>query len=898
MSWIKRAWINYRSITEIKENLEFAVNACIKTESLKEYIRVGFLKAQVDQVSWKLENSEIDFPTLLLSASHEDTSLRMIWDGDFVKVNKEYFTHYLGQYHLKTGNILPKQIIQQGLSKASSKKDSATQTENLQAKILISKNVEGVFDHIDSIQWSSSDPHKSDYYKKNYSDEENAKINKGIKADIIAYLLEHQEYKSLANLISSNHYDQEILGKARMALVQLVLPTDLSSGVRLIKEIDYTNISDKAYFQFISACSDYIEFKQISELFSKREINTPHLHHKVIEEERMNFVIREDIIGLYDRLKVIWVFQPDLVNVIKIRCSILVDPAKSIYRSIIELSDLWYITKTSKPSQQEQLEGLKSVIKHLYVRHPKKFRKVNYGLFDMDNDNYFIAQSLHRIFKLIFTFASKNISADGIIDLIDYWLSLEEGDDGFRHHKIGLEIAACLNSINNQSAKEARWKAIQHAERIARNEEETATLLDYLGSVAECYGACDFAEDFDRVYNQLIDVAFGVSHRKDYQAGYIVTALEKLHEVDPDNTLERLSTVLQIQNQLSEAGNGRMDHICRSNFIAFAAQIYPELAFELIEKEELNIARAETLDMVLEPLIKSSSKDELPLILSVAKTLPRWENVGTRENYFISLAGHLLVRAIELNDRGFADEVLNEIKHNARVELSDESALDEVSKILVENGYAPEEYSLPTSRKKQGQKPIRNQKFEERSLGLNSPSLLQRELIELLNYDHKEFEEKLQSIHEISIKNRRNQTIRNEYYRSKSTFEKFYNSINMGSSRAKSEKLLFYRIIRNYLELRNAVFEFDSNEPIRASQLQAFFNEFIEKTNELFPADSFKNFIENEFELDEWIDNIMQLIDIRRDFVFHQILSEEDVLKIVERASILNWEHILAFIEK
>jgi hypothetical protein len=132
----------------------------------------------------------------------------------------------------------------------------------------------------------------------------------------------------------------------------------------------------------------------------------------------------------------------------------------------------------------------------------------------------------------------------------------------------------------------------------------------------------------------IVDNSFGVHHRKDYRASNILVPLEMINKTEPDSTLNRLSQIFHIQNNLSDAGNGRMHHICVSELIAFTAEYYPELAFKLLEKEECNISRDETYNIVFKPLIRESSSDHLRLFLSLIKTIPRWEHVDSGEQSF------------------------------------------------------------------------------------------------------------------------------------------------------------------------------------------------------------------------------------------------------------------------
>ncbi len=896
LNWMKNAWKNFRAIEETESNLEFALNACVETLSLSDFIRVAFLKSQLSRLSWNLENSDIDFPTLLLNVGETANSLRSVWDGDFVLTSKEYFCYYLKRFYLKTGNLLPHNIIEQGFSKSIKEADSDNFITLMQAQALAYGEVKEIFNEIDTIKWVKSDKHQVGYHKENFSEEENEKTNFKIKLKVIDYLFECKKYDYLIKLSKAFESEKKLLVKIKIALVKLILPSDKTSGERLIEEVDFTIISDKFYFKLISYCSDYLTNEEIIRLFPKREIVQPTLYDKVVNHEGMNYTIHKDIINLFTILKPIWIFKPEVVNHLLLRISSLPSPSKNIYNSIFYLSELWNKSRTLNLTESAKVNLAKQAIKELYVPRKSEYRKTNQGLFDHDSDPVFIASSIKNLFNTIFHFSSILFSKENIEELINYWFTLEEGKDGYRHYTIALGIAGVINESKYTNLTELTHKLIKHSEKIARQEEETATLISYIGEVAETYGTCGFNDDFKRNYNQLFELSFGVAHRKDYQASYIISPLKLLHKTDPENTLKRLSEVLDVQYRLSDAGNGRMLHICLSELIEFTAERFPELAFILLEKEEKNLWREEAIDIVFEPLIKVATKKDLPLFFSIVKTLPRWDKGGTRDNYFLTLSLQLLKRAIQLQEDSFIADLLKVVKQNTVVELEDITELEKFSEVFIDAGKDYNEYSLPTPKKKleETSKEKRLSQDEKFVIKFSAPKITT--LIDLFEKDYSEFDEFIQLQYEICLINRRIQTFRNEYYRSKSTFEKFFKSLpeDIQLSSAKNLK----SVIRNFLNLKKKIVDFNPNSFLKSAELEQFFNEFITTTNNLFPNDALKNFVEKEFEKDKWIENILQFINEHRDFIFLKVVSEKVVFGIVEKVSILNSESLIAFVEK
>ena len=610
----------------------------------------------------------------------------------------------------------------------------------------------------------------------------------------------------------------------------------------------------------------------------------------------MKYSIHKDIINLFVDLKPIWIFKPEMVNQLLLRVSSLPSPAKNIYSSTFYLSELWNKSRTLNLTEEAKVNLAKQAIKELYVPRHREYRKTNQGLFDHDSDPVFIASSIKNLFNTIFSFSTDLFSKENIEELVSYWFTLEEGDDGYRHYTIALGIAEVINESQHKNLTELTHKLIKHSEEIARQEEETATLTSCIGEVAETYGICGFNADFKRNYNQLIEIAFGLAYKKDYQASYIISPLQLLHKSDPDNTLKRLTEVLNVQYRLSDAGNGRMLHICLSEFIEFTAERFPELAFILLEKEENNLWREETIDIVFEPLIKVVTKENLPLFLSIVKTLPRWDKGGTRDNFFLTLSLQLLKRAIQLQEDSFIANLLKVVKQNTLVELEDITELEKFSEVFIEAGKDYNEYSLPIPKKKAKETPRKKRlpQDEKFVIKFSAPNITT--LIELFEKDYSEFGNFIQSQYEICLRNRRIQTFRNEYYRSKSIFEKFFKSLPEGIQLSSEKNLK--RVIRNYIDLKKQVIDFNPNSFLKSAELEIYFNDFVTTTDSLFPNNALKIFVEKEFEKDKWIENILQFINEHRDFVFSKVISEENVFYLVENVSLLHIDNLIAFVNK
>lgn len=893
LEWIKNAWANYRTVAEIRDNIEIALNASIEILSLSEYIRIGFLKAQVAILDWNIQNSEIDFPILYLNANLLQNSLRSIWDGDFVLTSKEYFAYYIGKYYTKTGNLLPQNIIQQGFSKSSMNNDASTVANIECANSLISDHPDQIFRNIDTIIWIKDKRSPMHLNEEPVSEAEKEKINLGIKLKVIKYLESHNKYEHLLALSNAFKTNSELYPRILISIVKLLIGSEKSTAIKILHAVDFTDIPDNEYFEIVTTCCSYLTNDEIKAAFKEREVIKPVIHDNVIDEIGGRYGIHDDIIKLFDSLKPVWIFHPEMIKELLIRVSILKNPAKDIYNSIFLLSELWNNIRLGIVTESDKTRTIERTLKALYVQRPKELRKTHQGLFDFSGDDTFISTSIDSLFISIFNFGIITLSEQSIKKIIDYWLSLEGSDDGYRHYKIPLGIAKVINGNHYTSLSTCIFKVIQHAESIARNEMDTVTLTMSLGEVAGVYGLCGFKEDFVRVYNQLIETSFGVGYRKDYQASYIVSALRAINKIDSGHALNRLYEVFKIQKQLGEAGNGRMLHICLSDLIAYTVENYPELAFTLLQKEEYNLDRSEAIKIITEPLIKTSDKTSLHLLYSIIKTLPKWEKGGSRENHFLKLSYLILERAIKVQDEQFISTIIEDIKLNIIVELEDETELSNFSTFLLRSGIDTERYNLAVE-VKNDVPTMETKKRQEGKFLLHGEKPSIEGLIQLFDHDYSIFEATIKNEYSNYVRNKRNRTLRNEYYRLKPTFEKFYSKLPADQTAS----LKISRIIRYYIEFKNSVVLYDPLKKCNGDELKAIFTVLISNIDNLLSNNVLKSFVESEFELDKWIGEIEQFLNERNNSIDTTILTEEEIYLLVLQVSIIHSDSIVAFIDK
>lgn len=891
VGWIKNAWANLRPIEEIKSNIEVAHNAAIEELNLSEFIRISFLKARILNIESNFDSSHIDFPTLFLKAGHVKNSLRAIWDGDFLLGSKEYFYHYLSEYHLKFSKLLPKTILSRGLGKETLESSYEALVQSLKADALIEDDPVDVFNSIDKITWKQSDNHVRNFKKTDYSKKENNKINRKIKQKVVSYLLQHKQLDKLVLLDNAKLKDDKVVVTIKLALAKFFIKDDYNTAIGILNEIDFKQISNTNLLSQIAYFSSFLAFEEVVNIFPKPKIVLPKIENKIIEQGRMKFKIKKNIVSLFDLLKVIWVFEPNLINSVKLKVTLLRDPSLGIYDSILNLSQFWKDNKTTKVTESLNLKALKKSLEYLYIKHPKFLQKRSYGLMDGDDDSYFIRRSLNNITNTIFQLATDNLKEQSLKKFIQYWLELEAGDNGYREHKVGIGFAKILNKKHRDSLNTEIQKIIQHSEEIVRQDEDTNSLLEHLGEIAEVYGICDFQDHFMRLYNEFIIVAFGVGYRKDYQASYITNALEAVHGTDPENTLNRLKDAFSVQTQLAYAGNGRMNHICKSDLIRFTGERYPGLAFKLLGFEENNLGRSEAISRVLQPLIEKTKSEELQLLFTVIKTLPKWDVGGTSKGEFLELTAQLLKRTLETDEKDFIPNVLNEIKFNILVELEEPKKFEEFYRLLKTYNLNPTDYELPDIEFKEDESQKRKQYRGKFLAPFSKPT--KEQFLDLFNNDFDKFNGTLESLQKTHIENGRRTGIRNEYYPLKESFQDFFDKL----SKSEQKKIKPYQILRWFVEYKDHLTVLKGSH-IEKDVIELHFKVLCDKIDKAYPKANFRKYVNEDCDLNKIVDEIYTNVNNSPGSVLYAVLKDEDIFEIVTKASLLKQQSIEEFLDR
>ena len=896
INWIKDAWKNFRTIAEIKSNIKIAWAACAELGNLTSFVRIAYLKAQVDRLDWNLEHSDYNASMLFLNAGLISNSIRSIWDGDFVTVRKSYFGYYLEQYYGHTGDLLPRDIINQGFSKNEGEDLEFEDIVDLYvAEILVLGDARDVFQRINKINWTRSDQRDEKLLRKSKDRKITQEQNFKVKVRIIQILKKHKKYKLLDELVAFFKEDTQLALKARTALVEILLPADQLSALNILMGMSLTELSERDFGDLVAFCADHLDDRTIQTIFPARELKFEDLYDNVIDEKNgMDYSLRKSIINSANELKALFIFDQPQTRSFLLRSSALPRPAKDFYNASYEVASVWYMARAGESSRDTLIWRVKDALKGLFV--PSAIIQMRQNNRDGQLfERSFISRSLSRFYRVCFTIICTVFTQQEVLQIIRYWLTLERSGDGYRHYDTGLVIAKVIQANKKFDIPDTLFELITYAEEIARLESETATLTDYLIDVAETYAICGFSEHFKRIYDQLLESSFGVGSRKDYQFSYILEPQNEINILDPTHALTRFKDLFEDLAQLSEAGNARMVHINLSELIAVVGTSYPELALKLVASEERHIDRTECLGIVLKRMIEKARSADLDLYFAIIKTLPRWKSGASANQQFLSLSGDLIKMAVSRGRLKMVDLIMELVVYHITTEAENPEEFDRFRNILLELGMNPLHFGIPepaaaVNMPSKHPRPPQDEKF---LLPVPKPDLPL--WVSLFNSDYTAFEAVVDNIFSAALKNRRLSTIRNEYYRSKNIFEDFY--ANYQHNQPPLDAIGVRAVIRAYLAFGHQLVAI-KEKIINSREAGLLFDGFIATLDHILGNSQPSEYVKSTFKSGEWIRRILKFTNEHFNHVFSKAIPADIIYELIGQVSILKMDQMVAFLNK
>lgn len=793
--WLRKCWRDFRPFDEINKNLDLAWESAIKICSLQEFVRIAFLKQQFGVILHNVDEFQNYTDKFLLSIGREREALRKIWDGERVTSSLNKFCKFVLDYIECTENDLPEKIVISGFSKLKEKSNIDETTLFFKARALY-ENWQELYDDIDQHQWQTSDEHN--HIKQKTDESENKKINEKIKFEMLDSLFLNKNYRELIEIGRSNEVSPLTRNQSIIYAIKLFLRSEeLDEAINLIDLLDFRFISRRQYNDLLIMSFENEYLDKVEE-YILLDYLPPKLFSKLTKQDH-DYGMKEEVFKLYDSFRTYFLQNPNGYNLYCLRANKYSLPENSIFLAIIELAWLWYKTIKKEVSESEKTQKIKIVLQYMNVC------KQDISFDDRGNDPGYISRSISRIYVDIFKYISNHLDIASMIEIVDYWLILDRSPNGYKNQKICIEFAKLLSKLNNKSIESSIIKLLKRAEEQARFDEETSVLVGNLVECIEAYGYCGFHSDAMRIWEELYWLACGIYYRKDYQFTEIITMLDLVHKEHPEKSKERLAKLLALAYQLEEAAGGKTLEIAIEKLIKFSCKISPELALELLYREDKTIYRERTINDLTEVLVELPSIN-LWYVWAIIKTMNKWSNYTQYDEETYPTILYLLEKAGETKQKDLLENIYSFAKRQLLVEKNMPERVYEMAEKCLQTGA---EFEWVNSDLEEFVKYKKSNKTNDpftpgmRQERINIPDVRILEELAFSNFD--EFESIIEDLHCKFLRDDRKEQLKRKYYDLKRIFTKASEFLEPDEAGVIKRK--YKQLNRRYFQLRNEILE-------------------------------------------------------------------------------------------
>ncbi|MDA0243018.1 MAG: hypothetical protein OT477_06355 [Chloroflexi bacterium] len=800
-AWLELSWQDFRPFQETNNNLDLAWQACIEVDSYWEFVRLAFLKYQFHLISYYVQDiADFKASLFFLAIGNTNKALRHVWDGVSLQVTQSEFAEFVIQYFERTGIRIPERIAMTGLGQPQ----RPIRIEDLNtfstARALYADWLEH-FEQIAEYKWIEEDQTRS-HINKEVSPEENRKKNTLIQKAMIEGLYFAQEFDCLMELSKRSDVEQIVRLHALIYGVRLLLEAEeIKEATKLLKDIDFSTLTRTVYNDIILQFSKHGDFAEITP-FINVSFLPPTLFDDLIEKGG-DYKLSEDLFELYNCLRVHFLQNANSYNFYMLKASSYKQPASGFFTAIIELAKLWVDTVTGKMSQISKGSKCKQILNYLNIDR-QSIDESNKIAFD----RYFISRDIHRVYILLFDYVVENLESSQITDVVQHWLLLDAGKNGFKSNYTHIEFAKRLSKLAIVDIKPFIIALLKRAEALSRVDEETSELVNELLECVKAYGYCGYKADAERLWQEIYNIACGVNYRKDYQFNEAVATLKLAHQVHPEKSLARLAKLLHLAHQLFGAARERIPALALQSLIAFACDINLELALELLYREDAYIIRESAICEIIDANSDTSTVN-LRYLWAIIRTMDKWDDFNiygdttypTMFNFFRSL---LRRKELEL-----ATEIYDFCKQQFLVEKGRPESIYDFAELC-------EKHSTPISSSLidiQQFKSAKDEVLQKEAQHNSSPLLFQKsrrlelptysELHQLSEKDFDAFEQLINSAYCDVVRTKRRSELKRGYHSLKQLFDEWYKQQSIEIQ--EQTDLLSLTILKSYVHFLQKV---------------------------------------------------------------------------------------------
>lgn len=661
--WLHRQWEYTRPLDEIQSNLSMAWRAAIEVNEFLEYVRIALLQQELGVIRFNLELCECRMPHVLLELGKRAEAVRQIWDGARVHAKPSEFFRFVLHFRVRTGDLLKQSVFDAALAQLQRPRSEEDLGYYYQSLALY-RSWDEVAEQILGCRWVAQS--RDGTPPEPVSADAARKTNESLMEAVVELLAEHKDIGKLMDAVKSNHSYPAISALATARASCLLLESgETEDGVALCGGIDLAQLSGSGLTRLVVCLA---EAGQLGALGEIPELPEPEFFSPLTREDT-GTGLRHELFEVYDALRASLAVDATAHRDHTAQLEALSNPEHSIFGALVELANLWAVTTRKELTENSKGTVLRSILRQLNIPRTQLSGSHRF-------QGHYVGQGMHRIYTYLFRYAARNLGSEALGKLVDFWLELDRGRDGYKSTETNIEAAKLLHVTKGASVRSSTCELLRRAEELARMEEETSSLVQGLLDCVGGYGACGFADEAMRVWRDVFWAACGVYFRKDYQFHRAIGALRRTHESRPEATLERLATLLVRAHQFEAAAGGAPSATAIEELICVGSLVSPELAFELLTVEDASILRERALEGLVDELL---ARSDVPLshLWSVARTMDKWSNFHAFKDYTYPTLRRIYLEAVGRSENELAEEILRQCRQLLVVEKGQPELLSE-----------------------------------------------------------------------------------------------------------------------------------------------------------------------------------------------------------------------------
>lgn len=850
--WLDRSWADARPSDEISTNLHYAWKAAIQTESVKEFVRLGFLEQKFGLISFNLEYTEAYQPAIfMLRIGKLDDAIRTVWDGERITVEAEAFYEFLLAFAEKTGSPVAERIARVGFDQFPASGSREKMILRARSRALYD-GWDVSFAEVSRYRWKGSDGAGDEGAPAN--DEQNQIANDEIKDQIIRTLLSSGSLVALLEIAGSDESDS-IRELADIAAMRLLIRHGRKDEVK--QRLD--GFACKAFQKsdlktLIFALADFgllaEATRPLFDLFPAPDLGVGLL------KQDPEYGIKQEFVLLYDDLRAHFLRHPSDINSFQVKSQTFDRPERDYLSAMISLASLWCGVVKGSLSPRDRADRLKKILTELCVDHEIRDKAM---LKSLAFGHHYLQRDIHKILAKVFPLIASVGSRSMLRELVGHWLELDSGKGSYRDLRSNILLACELFKEHGDEVSDLIKKLLERAESQARSDEETLQLLDRLTYCAQAYGSCGFLEEAERIWIEMFTIACGVNDRKDYQFSSAVEALHDAHKTHPNLSLGRLKTLLVLAHQLKGAADDRAVARAVGDLIDFSGSISPSLALEILARENW-VFTDEVIEAFTHSLTAHAEVD-LRYLWLIVKTMDKWENYRSYEPDTYPALLNFFSVTVARGEADLAEKVYAYARHQLLVETGMPELIFEFADAAIKGGlsFSPvladrDLYQQPFEDAKR--KKEESQSGDARTSGKKTEEVVLpplEELTGLFRNDFGEFERVLGS-----IANQRSKAAMERELRSA------YDELAEGIGRlvearfVKQGSFVESPLAARYERFKAAVLSLSADDPkTQRKDIEAMFDEFIEDFVPEHRSTERRDEIRFVFNLDKWVTGVL-----------------------------------------